>query len=87
MTRMEDLQPDLDEQTRQDAVYQAAMQSLNASKRDRERNGYAVMSGAMGFGEGALGDGLFGKTAHAAKLFMIAFGCAVPPFLVWWVLL
>lgn len=87
MTRMENLQPDLDEQARQDAVYQAAMSSINASKRKAERDGYAVMSGAMSYGEGALGDGKFAKISHGAKLFMIAFGCAVPPFLVWWVLL
>ena len=87
MTRMEDLQPDLDEQTRQDAVYQAAMQSLAASRRETERQGYVVIGGAMNYGAGALGDGWFAKTSHAAKLFMIAFGCAVPPFLVWWVLL
>ena len=87
MTNMEDLQPQLDEQTRQDQVYEAAMRSINASKRDQERNGYAVMSAAMSWGEGSLGDGMFGKVRHAAKLFMIAFGCAVPPFLVWWVLL
>ena len=41
MTRMENLQPDLDEQARQDAEYQAAMSSINASKRKQERNGYA----------------------------------------------
>ncbi|MEO9574879.1 MAG: hypothetical protein ABJ320_19090 [Lentilitoribacter sp.] len=87
MTRMENLQPDLEEQARQDAVYQAAMSSINASARRTERNGYAVMASVMGYGEGALGDGMFAKTSHAAKLFMIAFGCAVPPFLVWWVLL
>ncbi|MFL4468885.1 hypothetical protein ACERZ8_03000 [Tateyamaria armeniaca] len=87
MTRMENLQPDLDEQARQDAVYERAMSSINASRREVERKGYVVMGGAMSYGEGALGDGWFGKISHGAKLFMIAFGCAVPPFLVWWVLL
>lgn len=87
MTRMEDLQPDLDEQARQDAVYQAAMTSINASKREVERKGYVVIGGAMAYGEGALGDGLFGKISHAAKLFIIAFACALPPLLVWYVLL
>ncbi|WP_299287271.1 hypothetical protein [uncultured Tateyamaria sp.] len=87
MTRMENLQPSLDEQTRQDAVYEAAMRSISASKRERERKGYVVMGGAMEFGEGALGDGLFGKISHGAKLFMIAFACALPPLLVWQVLL
>lgn len=87
MTRMENLQPNLDEQARQDAVYQAAMSSINASKRDQERNGYAVIGGAMAYGEGALGDGLLAKASHAAKLFMIAFACALPPLMVWYVLL
>lgn len=87
MTRMENLQPDLDEQARQDAVYQAAMSSINAARRETERQGYIVIGGAMTYGEGALGNGLFGKVSHAAKLFMIAFACALPPFMVWYVLL
>ena len=87
MTRMENLQPNVDEQTRQDAVYEAAMASLNASKRETERQGYVVIGGAMSYGEGALGNGAFGKISHAAQLFCIAFACAVPPLLVWHVLL
>lgn len=87
MTRMENLQPDLDEQARQDAVYAAAMSSINAATRDRERRGYAVMSGAMGYGEGSIGDGIFGKISHAAKLFCITFACVVPPLMVWLYLL
>ena len=87
MTRMENLQPDLDEQARQDAVYEAAMRSIQMDKMKRERNGYALMSGFMSYGEGALGDGAFGKVSHAAKLFMILFACATPPLLVWAVLL
>ncbi|WP_299649649.1 hypothetical protein [uncultured Tateyamaria sp.] len=83
MTRMENLQPDLEEQTRQDARYQAAMASINRSKIEREKSGYVVMSAAMNYGEGALGDGLFGKVSHAAKLFMIAFACALPVMFVW----
>lgn len=87
MTRMENLQPNLDEQGRQDAVYQAAMSSINASKRNTERSGYIVMGAAMSYGEGSLGDGLFAKATHAAQLFCIGFACAVPPLLVWIVLL
>ncbi|MEM9871007.1 MAG: hypothetical protein AAF822_07100 [Pseudomonadota bacterium] len=87
MTRMENLQPDLDEQARQDAVYEAAVRSLNAKERATEQQGYVVMAAAMNWGEGSLGDGLFGKLSHAAKLFMIAFACATPPLLVWIVLL
>ena len=83
MTRMENLQPNLDEQERMDARYQAAMASINRSKMEREKSGYVVMSAAMNYGEGALGDGLFGKVSHAAKLFMIAFACALPVVLVW----
>ena len=87
MTNMENLQPHLDEQTRQDQIYDAAMLSLQAAKRDDERNGYAVMSAAMGYGEGSIGDGVFAKVTHGAQLFCIAFACAAPPFLVWHVLL
>ena len=87
MTNMENLQPNLDEQTRQDQVYDAAMMSLKAAKRDQERSGYAVMSAAMGYGNGAMGDGLFAKISHGAQLFCIAFACAAPPLLVWVVLL
>ena len=83
MTRMENLQPNLDEQARQDARYHAAMASINRTKIERERQGYVVMSAAMNYGEGALGDGRFGKVSHAAKLFMIAFTCALPVVLVW----
>ncbi len=87
MTRMENLQPSLDEQARQDAVYEAAMRSIQAERRKEDRDGYAVMSSAMGYGEGSLGDGAFAKVSHAAKLFCIAFACVAPPLLVWAVLL
>ena len=82
MTRMENLQPNLDEQARQDAVYQTAMASIRHEKMERERQGYVVMAGLMSYGEGALGDGWFGKVSHAAKLFCIAFAFAVPPLMV-----
>ena len=87
MTRMDNLQPNLDEQARQDAVYDAALRSVKASQMAQERQGYVVMSAAMGWGEGSLGNGVFGKISHAAKLFMIAFACALPPVLVWYYLL
>ena len=87
MTRMENLQPNLDEQARQDAVYERAMRSIQMDRMKTERGGYVVMSAAMNYGEGALGNGWFGKASHAAKLFMIAFACALPPVLVWYYLL
>ncbi|WP_299771606.1 hypothetical protein [uncultured Tateyamaria sp.] len=83
MTHMENLQPNLDEQERQDARYNAALTSINRAKMERERQGYILMSAAMNYGEGALGDGWFGKVSHAAKLFMIAFTCALPVVFVW----
>jgi hypothetical protein len=87
MTNMKNLQPQLDEQARQDRVYEAAMSSIQASKRGEERNGYAVIAAAMGYGEGSKGNGIFGKISHAAQLFCIAFAFATPPLLVWYVLL
>ena len=80
---MDNLQPELDEQARQDAVYERAMASINREKMKRERNGYMVIGGAMNYGESALGDGWFAKISHAAKLLCIAFAFAVPPLMVW----
>jgi len=87
MTNMENLQPKLDEQARQDQAYETAMRSIQAANRNTERQGYAIIAGVMGYGEGALGTGIFGRISHAAQLFCIAFACAAPPLLVWYVLL
>ncbi|MEO0938337.1 MAG: hypothetical protein AAFY38_09295 [Pseudomonadota bacterium] len=83
MTNMEDMQTKLTEAERQQRVYDAAMASLNAEKTARERNGYVLMSSFMGYGEAATGNGIFGKVSELAKVFCIAFACAVPPLLVW----
>ena len=87
MTNMENLQPQLSEQSRQDQVYDAALLSIKAAERSKERGGYAVMSAAMGYGEGAMGNGVLAKVSKGAQLFCIAFACAAPPLLVWIVLL
>ena len=87
MTNMEDMHTKLTEAERQQQVYDAAMASLKAETVRDERNGYAVMSGFMGYGEAAMGGGAFSKVSHVAKLFCIAFACATPPLLVWGVLL
>jgi len=87
MTNMEDMNSKLSEAERQQQVYSDAMAALKAERRDTERSGYAVMSAAMGYGEAATGQGAFGKVSHAAQLFCIAFFCAAPCFLVWYVLL
>jgi hypothetical protein len=45
------------------------------------------MAAALGYGEGALGKGKFGKISHAAKLFCIGFAFLVPSLLLWRVVL
>lgn len=87
MSSMENLELQLSEKERQAAVYEEAMKSLKSEKARKEASGYAVMAGVVGFGEGARGDGMFGKLTHAAKLFLIAFAFLTPSLLVWHVLL
>ena len=87
MSNMENLETQLSEKERQAAVYEAAMRSIQLENIRREARGYAVLSSALGYGEGALGNGKFGKITHAAKLFLIAFSFLAPSLLVWHVLL
>ncbi len=87
MTNMENLERQLSEKERQEATYQAAIRGIESKARMREASGHAVISAAMGFGEGALGSGALGKVSHAAKLFCIGFAFLVPSLLVWHVLL
>jgi hypothetical protein len=46
-----------------------------------------VMASFMGYGESALGNGIFGKVSHGAKLFCILFAMLVPSLLIWQVML
>ena len=87
MSNMENLDTQLSEKERQQKVYERSVKSLNAEKNKTEASGYAVMSAALGYGEGALGTGTFGKVSHYAKLFCIGFAFLVPSLLVWRVLL
>lgn len=87
MSNMENLEQQLTEQERQTRVNARALSALATRDRKRESRGYAVMAGFLGYGEGALGDGAFGKISHAAKLFCIGFAFLVPSLLVWHVLL
>lgn len=87
MSNMENLERQLSEKERQQAVYEQAMRTINTKKRAQEASGYAVMAAAMNYGEGALGDGAFGKISHAAKLFCIGFAFLLPSLLVWHILL
>lgn len=87
MTNMENLETQLGEKERQQHVYEQALNSINANKTRRSASGYAVMAAAIGYGEGSMGSGKFGKISHAAKLFCIGFAFLVPSLLVWRVLL
>ncbi|TMM51150.1 hypothetical protein [Sulfitobacter sabulilitoris] len=75
------------ETDRQEQVNARALASIHAQRVRRSARGYAVMSGALGFGEGVNGSGLMAKISHGAKLFCIGFALLVPSLLVWQVLL
>ncbi len=87
MSNMENLETQLSEKERQQQVNQTALRSIKAMDTRRAARGYAVMAAALGYGEGALGRGTFGKISHAAKLFCIGFAFLLPSLLIWRVLL
>lgn len=87
MSNMENLAVQLNDKERQAEVYQAARAEIEAHNTRRKARGYAVMAAALGYGEGAIGNGTFGKVSHAAKLFCIGFAFLVPSLLIWRVLL
>jgi hypothetical protein len=80
---MENMDKQLAEHERREAVYIAAMAQIKAEQLKREAQGYMMIGGAMAYGEGALGTGLFGKVSHGAKLFCILFGMLAPSLLLW----
>ncbi|MEM6888469.1 MAG: hypothetical protein AAF636_10065 [Pseudomonadota bacterium] len=82
MSNMENLEQQLSEQARQSAVFEAAVAEIENNKRRKSAQGYAVIAGAMGYGKGSLGGGLFGKTTHGAKLFLIGFAFLLPSLLI-----
>ncbi|WP_298844137.1 hypothetical protein [uncultured Roseobacter sp.] len=87
MSNMENLESQLTEKERQARVNRRALESIEAGKVRESARGYAVISSAVGYGEGALGNGVFGRVSHGAKLFCILFAMIVPSLLVWRVLL
>ena len=87
MSNMENLERQLSEQERQAQVNARALSAIEAEERKNEARGYAVMASFLGYGEGALGEGTFGKVSHFAKLFCIGFAFLVPSLLIWTVLL
>ncbi|MFK7878394.1 hypothetical protein [Roseobacter sp.] len=84
---MESLQNQLTEKERQTQVYDQAVAALKAKGVRQEARGYAVMASFLSYGEAALGDRIFGKISHVAKLFCILFAMLVPSLLIWRVLL
>lgn len=62
---------------------EAALASIAASERKSKAAGYAMIGGAMAYGEGSLGDGPFGKVSSGAKWFVLWFAMIVPVFLFW----
>lgn len=87
MSNMENLETQLSEKERQRLVNETAIKSIKADETRKLASGYAVMAGAVGYGEGATSNGTFGKISHGAKLFCIGFAFLVPSLLVWRVLL
>lgn len=87
MSNMESLENQLSEKDRQARVNAQALSAMKAEQVKREAGGYALMAAVMGYGEGALGKGAFGKISHAAKLFCILFAMLVPSLLIWDLLL
>lgn len=87
MTNMENLEYQLSEKERQQKVNELALESLNSDMRRSEARGYAVMSAALGYGEGSTGNGTFGKISHVSKLFCILFAFLIPSILIWHVVL
>lgn len=82
MSNMEDRMAELETAKMADKTKQA-LASIEARERKSAAAGYAVIGGAMNYGEGSLGDGLFGKVSSGAKWFVIWFAMIVPVFLFW----
>lgn len=83
MTNMENMDKQLAEHERREAVYAAAMAQIKADRLKQEAQGYMMIGGAMAYGESAMGTGLFGKVSHGAKLFCILFAMLAPSLAVW----
>lgn len=81
MTDMQNLEKQLSEKERQEAVYQRAMDSLARQRNAREKRGWVTMAAADTYGRGALGSSLFGKLSRAAALFCITFAFLLPSLL------
>lgn len=86
MSSLEDRKAEL-ELTQMSEKTAAALASIEQRERKRAAAGYAMIGGAMAYGEGSLGDGIFGKVSSAAKWFCIWFAMIAPVLLFWRVVL
>lgn len=84
---MENSDAQQSEAERQQAVYETARASIAEKHRVAPAAGHVVMASFMGYGESALGNGIFAKVSHGAKLFCILFAMLVPSLLIWQVML
>ncbi|PTX54809.1 hypothetical protein C8N43_3630 [Litoreibacter ponti] len=82
MSSLEDRKAEM-EVSKMSEKTKTALASIDATERKRAAAGYAVIGGAMAYGEGSLGDGVFGKISFAAKWFCIWFAMIAPVLLFW----
>lgn len=66
---------------------QAALASIEASRRRSAAAGYAMIGGAMAYGEGSLGEGRFARLSSGARWFCLWFAMIAPVYLFWTVIL
>ncbi len=64
-----------------------AMASIERERVRREAAGYAAMSAVMSFAPATEDGSRLARLVHASKLFLIAFVCLAPNYLVWRLLL
>lgn len=82
MSTMEDRMAEL-ENVQMAEKTKAALASIETERRKTAAAGYAVIGGAMAYGDGSLGDGVFGKISSASKWFVLWFAMIVPVYLFW----
>lgn len=82
MSNMEDRIAEMNN-AKASAKTQAALASIEERRLRSSAAGFAVIGGAMVYGESALGDGLFAKVSKAAQWFVLWFAMIVPVYLFW----
>ncbi|MCF6445563.1 hypothetical protein [Nereida sp. MMG025] len=82
MTNMENMDAQMAEKERQQAVYERAMAELNAAPRPRAIKTY-VTSDVKTEEPLMFSEGMLGSMAHSAQLFCIAFAMITPIVFLW----